>query len=153
MTNPFDWDYLTAPIREVPTFGPFSLMFVVLFSAVFIISAVAYLTAERRLRSTPILLRAVRIGSQWMMWLTAIGLFFFAFRIMRVEVFTLYMRFWSFLFFGLFLASVAYFVYWFTQVYPEKKAELERESVRRRYKPTAVAPTRRVKRKARRGIR
>lgn len=153
MTNPFDWGYLTAPIRETPTFGPFSLTFFVLFIAVFVISLAAYLTSERRFRSNPLMLRAVRIGSQWMMWLTGIGLFFFAFRIMRVEVFTLYMRFWSYLFFTIFVASVAYAAYWFIKVYPEQKAALDRESVRQRYKPSAVAPTRKVKRKARRGIR
>jgi hypothetical protein len=153
VTNPFDWGYLTAPIREVPTFGPFSLAFFVLFIAVFLFALVTYLTAERRLRANPILLRAVRIGTQWMMWLTGVGLFFFAFRIMRVEVFTLYMRFWSYLFFAIFVASAAYFVYWFTNTYPARKAALDRESVRTRYQPSAVAPTRRVKRKARRGIR
>lgn len=152
MKNPFSWDYLTAPIREVPTLGPFSTAFVALFVLSFLLAAVLYMTAERRFGENPILRRGVHIATQIIMWITGVGLFFFAFRAMRVEFLTLYMRIWSYLFLLIYLAAVGYFVYWLRVVYPSRQDEIQRREMRRRYNPN-VALQRRPRRKAKRGIR
>lgn len=152
MDNPFSWDYLTAPIREVPTLGPFSTAFVALFSLSFILAAIVYLTADERFAHNHILRRGVRIGTQVVMWLTGVGLFFFAFRAMRVEFLTLYMRLWSYLFFVVYVGVMTYFAYWLKVSYPRKKDEIERLAMRRKYNPN-VTLSRRPRRKGRRGIR
>lgn len=151
MNNPFSWDYLTAPIREVPTFGTFSVAFVALFAGSFIVAGIIYLTAERRFGGNRILYRGIRIATQIIMWLTGIGLFFFAFRIARIETMTLYMRFWSLLFLLLYIGALGFFAYWYKSIYRPRIEEIAQDRARRRYNPT-VAP-RRPRRKPRRGIR
>ncbi|MFW6075100.1 MAG: hypothetical protein ACOC9Y_05855 [Chloroflexota bacterium] len=151
MTNPLSWDYLTAPIREVPTFGPFSIAFLVLFIGSFLIAGIIYLTAERKFGDNRILFRAIRIATQIIMWLTGIGLFFFAFRIARIETMTLYMRFWSYLFLLLYVGALGYFAYWYKAVYQPRIEQIAEERKRRRYHPSA-AP-RRPRRKPKRGVR
>ncbi len=151
MNNPFSWDYLTAPIREVPTFGTFSIAFVALFAGSFIIAGIIYLTAERWFGQDRIFLRGVRIATQIIMWLTGIGLFFFAFRIARIETMTLYMRLWSWFFLLIYIGAIGYFAYWYKYIYRPRIEEISQERQRRRYNPT-VAP-RRPRRKPKRGIR
>lgn len=152
MDNPLSWDYLTAPINEVPTLGPFSTAFVALFALSFLVSAVLYLTAGRRFTDNHILRRGVHIAVQIVMWTTGIALFFFAFRAMRVEFLTLYMRLWSYLFLLVYVAELGYFAYWLRVVYPQKQDEIDRQRMRRKYSPT-VTLRRKPKKKARRGIR
>lgn len=152
MDNPFSWDYLTTPLREMPTFGPFSLAFFVLFVLTFLFSAFLYATADRRFATNHILRDGIRTGTQIMMWLTGIGLFFFSWRLMRIDFGTLYMRIWSYLFMLAYVGVVGYFVYWFRTTYRERLSEIDREVTSRRYDPH-VRARRRVRRKARRGIR
>jgi len=150
MENPFSWDYLTAPLREVPTFGPFSLAFVTLFGLTFIVSAFLYATANKRFATNPVLRRGVRNATQIMMWLTGIGLFFFAWRAARIDFATLYMRIWSYFFLLLYIGAIGYFIYWFRTTYQQKMQAVERERIRRAYSPT---PRRSGRKKARRGAR
>lgn len=152
MENPFSWDYLTAPLREVPTFGPFSLAFVTLFVLTFVVSAFLYVTGGRRFATNQVLRRGIHNASQIMMWLTGIGLFFFAWRAARIDFATLYMRIWSYFFLLLYVGAVGYFVYWLRTTYREQLAVLERERIRRAYSPSA-APRRGARKKARRGVR
>lgn len=152
MDNPFSWDYLTTPLREMPTFGPFSLAFFVLFVLTFLFAAFLYATANRRFAANHVLRDAIRSGAQIMMWLTGIGLFFFSWRLMRIDFATLYMRVWSYLFMLLYVGAVGYFVFWFRTTYQERMATIERDQVRREYNPQGQI-RRRVRRKARRGIR
>jgi len=152
MNNPFSWDYMTAPLREIPTFGPFSLAFFVLFVLTFLFSAFLYSTANRRFATNQILRGAVRTGTQIMMWLTAVGLFFFAWRMMRIDFATLYMRIWSYVFLLLYVGVVGYFVFWFRTTYQARMSTIEREKIQREYNP-AGRTRKRVRRKARRGVR
>lgn len=140
MDNPFSWDYLTAPIEETPTFGPFSLAFFVLMAATFLFALAIYFIAPRRIHDNPVLLRALRFGSQWMLWLCGVALFFFAFRLGRIEVFLLHMRLWSYLFLIAYVGSIGYSAYYLKFVYPRKIAELNRRAEIRRYNPKATVP-------------
>ncbi len=143
---------MTAPLREVPTFGPFSLAFFVLFVLTFIFSAFLYATSGNRFASNEILRNAIRAGTQIMMWLTGIGLFFFSWRLMRIDFGTLYMRFWSYVFMVLYVAVIGYFVYWYRTAYQQRMASIQSDRVRREYNPQGQS-RKRVRRKARRGVR
>lgn len=149
MENPFSWDYLTAPLRQTPDFGPLSMAFFVLFILTFVVSITAYITAGKRRDLNPVLKRAIRNGSQIMMWITATGLFFFSFRLMRVALFNLYMRLWIYLVFLVFVAAIVYFAYYMSRVYPVKLAEYQRRLERRRYTSTAERNARSRGRKSR----
>lgn len=140
MDNPLSWDYLTAPIEQTPTFGPFSTAFFVLMVLTFVFAAVLYFFAPRRIHDNPVLVHALRFGSQVMLWLCGVALFFFAFRMGRVDVFTLHMRLWTYLFFTAYVACVAYFVYYLKMVYPRRIEELNKRAAIRRYNPRAAVP-------------
>lgn len=142
MENPFSWDYLTASLRETPEFGPLSVTFLVLFSIVFAGSIVAYILAGKRTDWNPLLRNAIHSGSQIMMWITATGLFFYAFRLMRVPFLNLYMRIWVYLVFLIFVAAVAYFVFYMRTIYPVKLAEYQKRRERRRYSTPAQRASR-----------
>jgi hypothetical protein len=133
MQNPFSWDYLTAPLRDTPTFGVFSIIFLVIFGGVFIGSAVAWFMAGRKKDLNPILRTAIHNGSQIMLWLTGTGLLLFSFRLMRVTFLNLYMRIWIYLIFLVFIAVVVWFIYYMKTTYPVKLAEYEKRRERRRY--------------------
>jgi magnesium-transporting ATPase (P-type) len=147
--NPFSWDYLTAPLRETPDFGVLSTAFFVLFVVTFVGSIVTYVGAGKRRDINPVLRRAVRNGSQIMMWITATGLFFYSFRLMRVAFLNLYMRIWIYLVFLIFVAAIVYFVYYMRKVYPEKLAAYHKRLERRRYTSTAERKARTHGRKSR----
>ena len=152
MDNPFSWDYMTAPLREVPTFGPFSLAFFILFVSTFVVSAALYATGGWRFATNQIMRDGISKASQIMMWLTGVGLFFFSWRLMRIDFGTLYMRFWSYLFMVLYVAAIGYFIYWYRTTYQSHMAEIDSEKMRREYNPHGQTG-RRTRRKARRGVR
>jgi hypothetical protein len=142
MENPFSWDYLTAPLNQTPDFGPLSTAFFVLFVVTFLGSLAAYIVAGKRRDMTSLLRNTIRAGAQVMMWITATGLFFFSFRLMRVTFLNLYMRIWIYLVFLVFVAAVVYFTYYMLKVYPVKHAEYLKRLERRRYRPGAAQSAR-----------
>ncbi|CAN5584250.1 hypothetical protein BH24CHL1_BH24CHL1_17970 [soil metagenome] len=148
MENPFSWDYLTAPLSETH-FGPLSLAFAVFFTLVFVGSIVAYIMAAKRKEINPLLRNAIHSGSQILMWITAAGLFFYAFRLMRVPFLNLYMRIWIYLAFLLLVLAVVYFVYYLRKVYPIKLAAYQKRRERRRYTAPAQSAARSRGRKTR----
>lgn len=149
MENPFSWGYLTAPLWETPDFGPLSTAFLTLFTLVFLGSMVAYIVSGKRRDLNPLLRNAIRSGTQVLMWITATGLFFFSFRLMRVAFLNLYMRIWIYLVFLIFVAAIVYFVYYMRRVYPVKMAAYQRRRERRRYTPSAAGAARSRNRKSR----
>jgi len=133
MQNPFDWGYLTAPLFKTPTWGPFSIAFVALFSVGLIGTIVLYNGWIRPIRRNSLLYAIVRRYSAILMPIFAIGLFFFAFRLMRVSAFNLYMRVWIYLCFVAALAVVVYFVYFVTTEYPRRVAARKAQQTKQRY--------------------
>jgi hypothetical protein len=147
VTNPISWDYLTAPLSETPTWGPFSIFYVALFVMSFTVAAYMYLDAPTRFATNKPVRDAIRVGTQWMMWLTAIGLIFFLVRALRFELITMQMRIWLYICFALYLAMIGYFIYYIRVVLPPKLAALERHRQRRAY---MNQPSHRGKSRARR---
>ena len=97
MDNPFSWHYLTTRPGENEAFGPFAILFLVFFSAGFLISMIVYNGAARKLFPNPVLHRMAR---HWAAYSTAIfgfGLFFFAVRALQISLLTFEMRIWMWL--------------------------------------------------------
>lgn len=138
MQNPVSWDYLTAPLRETPTWGPFSIFYVVLFGLAFTTAMFMYYDAPRRFHDHKLNRDLVRVATQWVMWVTAIGLIFFVIRAMRFEFITMHLRIWLYLSLLAFLGMFGYFVYYARTTYPARLDAFERNRSRRKYITAAV---------------
>ena len=153
MDNPFSWDYLTAPVHETPTFGPFSIFYLVLFGVVFLTCAYLSHDAPKRFSDHKLKRDTITKGALWLMWVTGVGLFFFLVRALQTEILTLEKRIWMYLTFLVFLGFVGYFAYYLRAVYPVKLAEFERRRERRKYHVSPSSGTSRSRSNRRKGQR
>jgi len=135
MTNPFDWEYLTASTRETPVFGPLSVTYLIIFGGLFLLSALAYYDAPRRFRTDRIRRDVIRKGSEILMWVTGIGLFFFGIRAMQFEFLSFERRIWLYLSMLMLIGVLGYFVYYVRKVLPARLAARDRQRDRRQYIP------------------
>ena len=135
MENPFSWDYLTASPSEMETWGPFSVFYLVLFAFIFLASAYVQFDANRRFARNRVMRRAVINGSSILMWVTGIGLVFFAIRVMGFPFIGLHMRLWLYLMFLILFATIVWFVRYARTVLPPRLQAQERERQRRQYVP------------------
>lgn len=140
MDNPFSWDYLTAPIRETPVFGPFSIGYLVLFSAVFLVCAFLFADAARRFAHHKLNRDTVRRFATWLMWVSAIALFFFGIRATQTPILSLEKRIWMYLSFAAFLVVLGWIVRYMRVVYPGQLAAFERSRERRAWQHAARRP-------------
>lgn len=135
MTNPFDWGYLTASTRETPVFGPLSITYLIIFGGLFVLSAFAYFNAPRRFRADRIRRDAVRKGSEILMWVTGVGLFFFGIRAMQFEFLSFERRIWMYLSMLVLIAVLVYFGHYVRNVMPAQLAARDRHRERKQYIP------------------
>ena len=135
MDNPFSWDYLTA--NDAPIWGPFSIFYVVLFAFVLIGSAYLFWDATRRFADHKLKRDTVRRGTNWYMWITSVGLFFFVIRYLDFPLLTFEKRIWMYLAFTAFAAFTAYVIYFLRTVYPAQLAAFDRHRERRRWSSQA----------------
>lgn len=150
MRNPFDWDYLTAPLWQTPTWGPYSLLYIVVFSLGFLTCLWIYNDPRRLLRKrNPHLAQFLQRLAGWGMVVFGIGLFFFLFRLGRISALNLYMRIWLYLSLlpvAVWLAWAGHVLYRVYLPLERQKRELQRRkqyatlpkgAVQRRYLSTA----------------
>lgn len=149
MENPFSWDYLTTPIRQTETFGPLSIVYLVLFGVTFLACAYIYLDAGKRFSDHKIRRDTFRHGANVLMWITGIGLFFFAVRYMRFEFLSFERRIWMYLTFLVYTATVGYFAYYVRTIYPARLAAFEKQRAKRKYIAPSVGKAAARSRKAR----
>ena len=140
MDNPFSWDYLTAPIRETPTFGPFSISYLVLFGFVFLVCAFRFVDAPRRFADHKLHRDTVRRFATWLMWSSAIALFFLGVRAMRTPFLTLEKRIWMYLSLLAFIVVVTYIIAYVRSTYPSRLAAFDRSRERRAWQHAARRP-------------
>ena len=127
MTNPFNWDYLTAPVEETAVWGPFSVAFV-LFFAVGLFTALFFsYDAPQRLENRRLLLRTIQRGTWIAIPVFTLGLFFFLMRFLQVSALGLHMRIWLYLFALIAIIMLGYFWYYIRRVYPRLAAAEEAE--------------------------
>ncbi|MGA7672299.1 MAG: hypothetical protein WBW04_17880 [Nitrolancea sp.] len=140
MQNPFSWGYLTAPVNETPTWGPFSIAFVSIFGAGLLASLVSYNDLFRQFRKKRLLYNLVRRGAGILMLIFAFGLVFFVFRFLRVSAFYLSFRLWLYLCFLAFIAYGTYLAYQLFAVYPAQVKAEEALRLKKQYlAPSASA--------------
>lgn len=140
MENPFSWDYLTAPITEIEIFGPLSIFYVILFGTVFLLSAFAFIDANRRFANHKLNRDVVRRFATWLMWVSAIALFFFGIRATQTPMLTLERRIWMYLTFAAFLVVIGWIARYMRSVYPAQRAAFERSRERRAWQHAARRP-------------
>jgi hypothetical protein len=133
MQNPLDWGYLTAPLFKTPTWGPFSIAFVAIFGGGLLGTIILYNGWIKPIRRNSLLDVIVRRYSAILMPIFAIGLFFFAFRLLRVSAFNLYMRAWIYACFVAAVAVIAYFAYFVATEYPRRVAARKAHMTKQRY--------------------
>ena len=135
--NPFSWDYLTAPIGQTPTFGPLSIVYLVLFSFVFLVSAFLHWDAGRRFAHHKLNRDTIQRFASWLMWISAIALIFFGIRATRTPFISFEKRIWMYLSFLAFLILVAYIIRYMRVVYPGQLAAFDRSRDRRAWQHAA----------------
>ena len=140
MENPFSWDYLTAPVRETEMFGPFSIFYVGLFVMVFLVSAMIFASAPRRLADHKLNRDTMRRFATWLMWSSAMALFFFGVRATQTPLLTLEKRIWMYLSFLAFLIVLGLIVRHMRSVYPAQLAAFDRSRERRAWQHAARRP-------------
>jgi hypothetical protein len=131
--NPFDWDYLTAPVHEMEIWGPFSIAFAVIFATGLFISVFLSYDSDRRLRDRKLLHRTVQRATWISIPIFGFGLFFFAMRVLQVSALGLHMRLWLYIFALAAVIMTLYFWYYIRNVYPRLVAREEAEQRRRSY--------------------
>lgn len=139
MTNPFNWGYLTTPTYLTPTWGPLSIAFVSIFGLGLVLSIVAYNDIGGRLRRNGLLYPTIQRATAISGVIFGLGLFFFLFRLLRVDAVTLNLRVWLYLAAFAALVEAGYYGYWTLAVYPKLRKSAAAEELKRRYLVPAVA--------------
>jgi hypothetical protein len=145
MRNPFDWDYLTAPLWQMPTWGPLSIMYVVVCSLGFLTCLWIYNDPRRLIRERdPLLADFLQRIAGWGLIVFGVGLFFFLFRLGRISAFDLYKRIWLYLSAILILVWTAYAAHLLIRVYPPLARQRAEELRRKQYAMTPKRAARRA---------
>ncbi|MEX2425276.1 MAG: hypothetical protein WD401_00795 [Thermomicrobiaceae bacterium] len=133
MSNPFSWDYLTAPVEETAVWGPFSIAFLIIFATGLFVAIFFSYDAPRRLQGRHLLLRTIRRGTWIAIPVFSLGLLFFVFRVLQISALGLHMRLWLYLCLLLAIAIIIYFWYYIRTIYPRHAAAEEAEARKNQY--------------------
>lgn len=94
MDNPFSWDYLTTTPGSNEVFGPFAVVFLIIFALGFIASVVIYSNGGKGIIRDPVIRKMARKWSGWALTVFGIGLFFFAIRWLQINPLSFGDRIW-----------------------------------------------------------
>jgi amino acid permease len=133
MDNPFSWDYLTTTPGPDEVFGPFAIIFLVVFVIGFIASVVLYSTGGKNIIPDPVLRRLSRRWSGWAVAVFTIGLFFFAIRWLQINPITFGERIWLWVSRVILLAFVIYVAIDFRTHYASAKQSYEEHRRKQQY--------------------
>jgi hypothetical protein len=106
MDNPFSWDYLTTTPGSNEVFGPFAVVFLIVFAIGFVVSVVIYSNGGKGIIPDPILRRMARRWSGWALTVFGLGLFFFAIRWLQINPLSFGNRIWLWISWLLLLALI-----------------------------------------------
>ena len=117
MDNPFSWDYLTTVPGTNEVFGPFAIVFLLLFGLGFLSSLFFYNDGAKRYASHSFKRKTIRLGSSIAMTVFGVGLFFFGIRLLQINPLGFGMRLWLWLSFLAVLGMFAFFAYYLRTSY------------------------------------
>ena len=141
MDNPFSWDYLTTTPGSNEVFGPFAILFLIVFGLGFIASVVLYSTGGKNIIKDPVIRRLTRRWSGWAVTVFSIGLFFFAIRWLQINPLTFGMRIWLWISWLLLFAFIAYVAFDFRSRYESTKLSYQEHQRRQQYLRKGGQPT------------
>lgn len=133
MTNPFSWEYLTAPVSETAVWGPFSIAYVLFFAVGLFLAMFFNYDAPKRLENNQLLLRTIQRAVMIAIPVFSLGLLFFIFRVLQISALGLGMRIWLYIFLLIAVLMLGYFWYYIRKVYPRLVAAEEAEKQRLEY--------------------
>jgi hypothetical protein len=133
MENPLSWDYLTTRPEGGQVFGPFAILYLILFTLGFLVSLFLYNDGARRYVRHGVKLRAIRRGAGIALVVFGTGLFFFAIRVLQIDPFTFGMRLWLYLSLLAVVGMLAAFAYYRRTVLPRELRAHEQRKLKQRY--------------------
>jgi hypothetical protein len=148
MDNPFSWDYLTTVPGPNEVFGPFAVIYLIIFGAGFLISLVVYNNWAKRWIADPVLHKMAKRWAGIGLAIFTLGLFVFLIRWLQINPFDLGMRIWLWLSLVALIAFVGYIVYDYRRNYPIAKAAYN-DLIQRRIYQQATSSQKRLEEFAR----
>ena len=139
MDNPFSWGYLTTVPGTGEVFGPFAIIFLVIFGVGFLASVFLYNDGARLFTKHGLKRRTVRRGAGIAMVVFGIGLFFFGIRVLQINPFGFGMRIWLWMSFLAAVLMTVYFVYYLRTVYRDELQEYEDRKLKKQYLSATAA--------------
>jgi uncharacterized membrane protein len=139
MDNPFSWDYLTTVPETTEVFGPFAIIYLIIFGFGFLASIYIYNDGARRYGTNAVQRRAMQRGSAIAMAVFGAGLFFFGMRILQINPFGFGMRIWLWISLLAVVVMVGYFAYYFRTAYQEQLKAWQERQVKQQYMRPAHA--------------
>lgn len=133
MDNPFSWDYLKTVPGPDEVFGPFAIIYLILFAVGFVASLVVYNDRAKKLFKDPVLHRMAKRWSGYGLVLFSLGLFFFLIRWLQINPFDLGMRLWLWLCLLGLAALIVYAIYDYKRNYPAARAAYDDQVKQRLY--------------------
>ncbi len=133
MDNPFNWEYMRTTPGTNEVFGPFSIVYLILFVVGFVLSIVIYNGWAKKQFSDPILHRMARKWAGIAIVIFGLGLFFFLIRWLQINPFGLARRYWLWLSLLALVALVIYAVWDYKTHYTALKAQYDEQQRRRQF--------------------
>jgi uncharacterized membrane protein YgcG len=133
VSNPFSWDYLTAPVSETAIWGPFSIAYLLVFGTGLFLAIFFANDAPKRLKNQHLLLKTIQRATLIAIPVFSLGLLFFLFRILQISAWGLGMRIWLYIMALIAGVMVLYFWYYIRTVYPRLAAADEAEKQKQAY--------------------
>ena len=134
----FSWQRLTSVPFEDEVFGPLATIYLIIFIAGFLTSAVLYWRAPERFKTNALRRRLSRHFATIFMWVTGVGLAFFGFRVLGLPF--LGIRLWLWVSLVALLVAMGYVVYYMRARYPAERQAYEAQQLKRRYQQPGRRP-------------
>lgn len=133
MDNPFSWEYMKTVPGPDEVFGPFSVVYLILFLVGFVLSIVIYNGWAKQWFSDPVLHRMARKWSGIAILIFGLGLFFFLIRWLQINPFGMARRYWLWLTLLALVVLIGYAIWDYREHYTELKAHYDEQQRRRQF--------------------
>ncbi len=134
----FSWQRLTSVPFEDEILGPLATIYLIIFIAGFLTSAVLYWRAPARFKASAPLRRLSQRSAAIFMWVTGVGLAFFGFRVLGLPF--LGWRLWLWVSLLALLVAIGYVVWYARARYPAEREAFEAQQLKRRYQQPGRRP-------------